>query len=120
VTEVYLSVWKRGLKDTDLKSLLSLEKLYTIEFSHGIILGHLPGGSALIDRELSFDGVVPLLQKFGNYLKKILMGGFIVVHIPAIAEYCPNLESLTLDNCKTNQSTEPKEKCPGYKNYKSL
>nr|CAH0111009.1 unnamed protein product [Daphnia galeata] len=73
VTEVYLTARKRGLKDTDLRSLLSLEKLYTIEFSHGIILGHLPGGSALIDRELSFDGVVPLLKKFGNYLKKIFM-----------------------------------------------
>ncbi len=120
VTEVYLSAWKRGLKDTDLFSLLSLEKLYIIEFSHGIILEYLPVGNPRIDRELSFDGVVPLLKKFGNYLKKIFMGGFIVVQIPAIAEYCPNLESLTLDNCKTNQSTETKGKKPRLQKLQKL
>ena len=48
------------------------------------------------------------------------MGGFLVVHIPAIVEYCPNLESLTLDNCKTNQSTEPKEKMPRLQKLQKL
>jgi hypothetical protein len=95
----------RRIKDTDLLSLLLLKKLYTIEITHAVY-EPIHGAEIQMYGGLTFDGVVPLLKKFGYILKRINIGEFLVVDIPTIFKFCPNLESLTLYNSKTTQSTE--------------
>ncbi len=104
VTEVYLNIRKEGFKDADLLSLLLLEKLYTIE-----IVSVVPFP---FHRNITFDGVVPLLKKFRYILKRIKFEGFLYVDIPTIIEFCPNLESLTIKDCQTTQSTETEVERP--------
>jgi hypothetical protein len=120
VTEVYLSMWREGLKDTDLLSLLSLEKLYTIEITHVAVKESLLNGTFRFDRDLSFEGVVPLLKKFGYSLKSLKFRYLFVVDIPVIIEFCPNLESLAFDHCKSTQSTRTEVKRPRLQKLKKL
>lgn len=102
VTEVNLAIWREGLKDSELLSLLSLKQLYTIQVQHAIP-EPLHRTEIRIERGLTFDGVVPLLKKFGYTLKNLRFEFFVVVDIPVITEFCSNLESLTLYCCKTTQ-----------------
>ena len=122
VTEVYLTTWA-GLRDTDLLSLLSLENIYTIEITNGVLFleGLLPLPLD-IDRKLSFVGLVPLLKKFGSCLKRLRIGNQFLVDnpLPVIIEFCPNLESLALDHCKTTQSTRTEVKRPTLQKLKKL
>ncbi|EFX87228.1 hypothetical protein DAPPUDRAFT_97349 [Daphnia pulex] len=119
VTEVYLSIRSEEFKNADLLSLLLLEKLYTIEIAHDVY-EPIQGAEIRIHGGLTFDGVVPLLKKFGYILKRINIGGFLVVDIPTIFKFCPNLESLTLYNSKTTQSTETEVEWPILRNLKTL
>ena len=112
VTRVYLNVpWRKWFDwdGTELLSLLSLEKLYTleIEFNCYYILYELRENH--FDSGLTFDGVVPILKKFGRCLKKLTLNGFYFIDIPAIINFCPNLELLSFSNCVTDQSNETKD-----------
>ena len=104
---VYLTMWRKERFDnSELLSLLSLEKLYTIEIINAEFEKLLFTSTEIqINRGLTFDGVVPLLKKFGCLLKSLEFRDFYAVDIAMIIESCPNLESLTIDNCKTHQST---------------
>ena len=111
VTRVYLNVpWRKWFDwdGTELLSLLSLEKLYTLEIKYNCyyILNELRENH--FDSGLTFDGVVPILKKFGRCLKKLTLNGFYFIDIPAIINFCPNLELLSFSNCVTDQSNETK------------
>jgi hypothetical protein len=121
VTEVYLSKRTKEYHDADLLSLLLLEKLYTIEITHAMPTFLFVHGLPFpIDNQMKFDGVVPLLKKFGYILKRIKFEGFCYVDIPTIIEFCPNLESLSLFSCHTTQSTETEVERPILQNLKKL
>jgi hypothetical protein len=111
VTRVYLKVpWRKWFDwdGTELLSLLSLEKLYTLEIKYNCyyILYELRENH--FDSGLTFDGVVPILKKFGRCLKTLTLNGFYFIDIPAIINFCPNLELLSISNCVTDQSNETK------------
>ena len=115
VTRVYLCMpWKKWFDwdGTELLSLLSLEKLYTLEIKYNCyyILNELRENH--FDSGLTFDGVVPILKKFGRCLKKLTLNGFYFIDIPAIINFCPNLEVLYISSCKTDQSVIDKAERP--------
>jgi hypothetical protein len=112
---IHLSIRSEEFKNADLFSLLLLEKLYTIEIAIAVD-EPIHGAEIRIYGGLTFDGVVPLLKKFGYILKRIKFGGYLVVDIPTIFKFCPNLESLTLCFSKTTQSTETEVEWPILRN----
>ena len=120
VIRVYLTMWrKKRFDNSELLSLLSLEKLYTIEIINAEFEKlQFTSTEIQINRGLTFDGVVPLLKKFRRLLKSLEFRDFYAVDIAMIIESCPNLESLTIYNCKTNQSWRgPAEYCAILKCY---
>jgi hypothetical protein len=113
VTRVYLNVPNSTWFDwdgTELLSLLSLEKLYTLEISYNSYFYSKPS----FESGLTFNGVVPILKKFGLCLKKLILHGFYFIDIPAIINFCPNLEllSISVSSCVTDQSVIDKAERP--------
>lgn len=106
VTKVYLSVKLEGLKDIDLLSLLSLEKLYVFVIRH---YARKRINRYETDKDLTFSGgVAPLLKKFGSSLKTLSIEGFFIdVDIKVVIETCPNLKILLLtsNSYKTTSTT---------------
>jgi hypothetical protein len=47
-----------------------------------------------------YDGVIPLLKAKGNLLESLKLEMFSDVDIHSIIEFCPNLNSLVIDDCK--------------------
>jgi hypothetical protein len=78
----------RGLTDSDLLSLLSLEKLRKLKLN----------GCERVDSYITFGGgVTPILEAFGNSsLKKLSLAFLRDVNIQVIAQLCPNLDLLDL------------------------
>ena len=103
--------------NTELLSLLSLKKLISLEIFDAEYesINNIP-----FDKGLTFDGIVPLLKQFGNHLKRLELGGFCGVDLPAIINFCPYLEYFSIFNCKMAQSTETYTKRPVLQNLKVL
>ena len=71
--------------DEELKSLLNLKNLRNLFLEK--------------TGRLSFEGLLPILEKFGpSTLESLVLDEFPKVDVSAIAKYCPNLRSLTLCN----------------------
>jgi hypothetical protein len=89
-----------GLTDSDLLGLLTLKNVNKL------------GISALYDGSstASFEGgVVPLLKGFGSTLKELELSSLEDVNIRAIIDFCPKLQSLTLDNESYSTTVSAKE-----------
>jgi hypothetical protein len=77
-----------GLTDSEMLGLLSLENVNEL----GII-----GND--VDTTVTFEGgVVPLLKRFGSTLKELGLSYLDDVNVRAIIDFCPKLQSLTLDS----------------------
>jgi hypothetical protein len=90
VIEVDINI-VRGLTDSDILCLLSLEKLRKLKLG-----GSIDGCSSYV----TFGGgVTPILKAFGNSsLKTLSLSNLCDVNIQVIAQLCPNLHSLDLCN----------------------
>ena len=98
-----------GLKDIDLLSLLSLEKLSVFVISH---YARKRINRYETDKDLTFSGdVAPLLKKFGSSFKTLSIEGFFIdvdINVKDVIETCPNLKILFLlsNSYKTTSTTE--------------
>jgi hypothetical protein len=89
-----------GLTDSDLLGLLSLENVNELEIH----------GNDFNSTVLTFEGgVVPLLKGFGSTLKELELSSLEDVNIRAIIDFCPKLQSLTLDNESYSTTVSAKE-----------
>ena len=109
VTKVNLSMSNDGrFEGTEILSLVSLKKVCSIDILHfdcfSVVWSH--NVQCRIDRGINFDSVFSLPQKLGCRIKRLNLQGLLVVDIPAIMKFCPNLEILIICNCKNNQSTD--------------
>ncbi|XP_046646487.1 uncharacterized protein LOC124336743 isoform X3 [Daphnia pulicaria] len=113
VTKVFLSMRTEGLKDVDLLSLLSLEKLCVFVIRN--FVKKREGNELFFYKDLTFDGgIVPLLQKFGSSLETLCIEGFFLeVDIMVVIENCPNLQTLCLlsDSYKMVSTTDEGRNC---------
>ena len=86
--------------DNELLNLLLLKKIYHIDIRN--YAADQIGGVPL-------DVVRTLLKKFGSHLKTLMLHGFCSIDLAAIIQFCPNLESLHLNECRMNKRYQSKE-----------
>lgn len=100
ITKVDMTLMCDGIvKDADLVSLLSLKSLYILEIDQ-----RLPDNISINDVTFRYSGgitfeggVLPLLKKFGNSLKKLKLGVFFLdLDILSIMQFCHKLQYLYL------------------------
>jgi hypothetical protein len=77
-----------GLKDSDLFSLLSLQRLSELQISGSI------GTNTIVTFN---DGIAPVLKGIGSSLKTLSLSRLHGINILIIIENCPSLRSLTLE-----------------------
>ena len=86
-----------GLTDSDLLGLLSLENVNDLDIS-----GSFDNTTVSVTFE---GGVVPLLKGFGSSLKHLTLSYLEDVNIRAIIDFCPKLQSLTLEENENYSTT---------------
>ena len=82
-----------SFNDEDLKALLNLENLQNLN---------------LTSLKISFDGILPILRKFGaESLERLKLVDLPEVNVGAIVQHCSNLQSLLLEGIKMYIPSSP-------------
>jgi hypothetical protein len=88
----------KGLKDSDLLSLLSVKMLRKLKIFKSRISS---------DCEITFDGgVIPLLKVFGSSLETLALEGLNFIRISSVIELCPNLNVLYISDVTGSLNNE--------------
>ncbi|XP_046454941.1 F-box/LRR-repeat protein 4-like isoform X2 [Daphnia pulex] len=95
----------QGLTDSDLLSLLSLEKLRKLKLN-----GSIDDCSSYVTFTFG-GGVTPILKAFGNSLKSLSVSNLCDVNIQVITQLCPNLQFLELIDCFSYFTAKLDEEC---------